>query len=154
MRGGVSMRDFRTKMREKMALLRMDEGFASRYVNEGFSGGEKKRLEMLQMAVIEPEMAILDETDSGLDIDALKVVANGINALRATDKATLMITHYQRLLDYVVPDFVHVLADGRIAHSGGKELAHQLEQEGYKSHRAASPDVAGQKPKVSDSHAA
>jgi Fe-S cluster assembly ATP-binding protein len=131
MRGGISMRDFRTKMREKMALLRMDEGFASRYVNEGFSGGEKKRLEMLQMAVIEPEMAILDETDSGLDIDALRIVAEGVNAMLNPELGVLLITHYQRLLNYITPDFVHVLAQGRIITSGGKDLALRLEDEGY-----------------------
>jgi Fe-S cluster assembly ATP-binding protein len=131
MRGGISMRDFRTKMREKMALLRMDEGFASRYVNEGFSGGEKKRLEMLQMAVIEPEMAILDETDSGLDIDALRIVAEGVNAMLNPELGVLLITHYQRLLNYITPDYVHVLAQGRIITSGGKELALRLEDEGY-----------------------
>jgi Fe-S cluster assembly ATP-binding protein len=131
MRGGISMRDFRNKMREKMALLRMDEGFASRYVNEGFSGGEKKRLEMLQMAVLEPEMAILDETDSGLDIDALRIVAEGVNAMLNPDLGVLLITHYQRLLNYVTPDYVHVLAQGRIITSGGKDLALRLEDEGY-----------------------
>jgi Fe-S cluster assembly ATP-binding protein len=131
MRGGISMRDFRTKMREKMALLRMDEGFASRYVNEGFSGGEKKRLEMLQMAVIEPEMAILDETDSGLDIDALRIVAEGVNAMLNPELGVLLITHYQRLLNYITPDYVHVLAQGRIITSGGKDLALRLEDEGY-----------------------
>ena len=131
MRGGISMRDFRNKMREKMALLRMDEGFAARYVNDGFSGGEKKRLEMLQMAVLEPEMAILDETDSGLDIDALRIVAEGVNAMLSPDIGVLLITHYQRLLNYITPDFVHVLAEGRIVKSGGKELALQLEEEGY-----------------------
>jgi Fe-S cluster assembly ATP-binding protein len=130
-RGGVSMRDFRTKMREKMALLRMDEGFASRYVNEGFSGGEKKRLEMLQLAMLEPEMAILDETDSGLDIDALRIVAEGVNAMLSPDLGVLLITHYQRLLNYITPDHVHVLAQGRIVKSGGKDLALQLEEEGY-----------------------
>jgi Fe-S cluster assembly ATP-binding protein len=130
-KGGISMRDFRTKMREKMALLRMDEGFASRYVNEGFSGGEKKRLEMLQMAVIEPEMAILDETDSGLDIDALRIVAEGVNAMLNPDLGVLLITHYQRLLNHIKPDVVHVLAQGRIVKSGGRELALQLEDEGY-----------------------
>ena len=108
------MRDFRNKMREKMALLQMDEAFASRYVNEGFSGGEKKRLEMLQMAVLEPEMAILDETDSGLDIDALRIVAEGVNAMLNPDIGVLLITHYQRLLNYITPDVVHVLAQGRI----------------------------------------
>ena len=130
-KGGVSMRDFRNKMREKMAMLRMDEGFATRYVNEGFSGGEKKRLEMLQMAVLEPEMAILDETDSGLDIDALRIVAEGVNAMLNPELGVLLITHYQRLLNYIKPDFVHVLAEGRIVKSGRKELALQLEEEGY-----------------------
>ena len=130
-KGGVSMRDFRAKMREKMALLRMDESFASRYVNEGFSGGEKKRLEMLQMAVLEPEMAILDETDSGLDIDALRIVAEGVNAMLNPNLGVLLITHYQRLLNYIQPDVVHVLAQGRIVKSGGKDLALRLEDEGY-----------------------
>ena len=130
-KGGVSMRDFRNKMREKMALLRMDEGFASRYVNDGFSGGEKKRLEMLQMAVLEPEMAILDETDSGLDIDALRIVAEGVNAMLNPNLGVLLITHYQRLLNYITPDFVHVLAQGKIITSGGKDLALRLEDEGY-----------------------
>jgi Fe-S cluster assembly ATP-binding protein len=131
MRGGISMRDFRTKMREKMQLLRMDEGFASRYVNEGFSGGEKKRLEMLQMAVLEPEIAILDETDSGLDIDALRIVAEGVNAMLNPELGVLLITHYQRLLNYITPDVVHVLAQGRIVKRGGKDLALRLEDEGY-----------------------
>ena len=130
-KGGINMRDFRNKMREKMALLRMDEGFASRYVNEGFSGGEKKRLEMLQMAVLEPEMAILDETDSGLDIDALRIVAEGVNAMLNPNLGVLLITHYQRLLNYITPDVVHVLAQGRIVKSGGKDLALRLEDEGY-----------------------
>jgi Fe-S cluster assembly ATP-binding protein len=130
-RGGVSMRDFRAKMREKMALLRMDESFASRYVNEGFSGGEKKRLEMLQMAVLEPEMAILDETDSGLDIDALRIVAEGVNAMLNPNLGVLLITHYQRLLNHIKPDVVHVLAQGRIVKTGGRDLALQLEEEGY-----------------------
>ncbi len=130
-KGGVSMRDFRNKMREKMALLRMDEGFATRYVNEGFSGGEKKRLEMLQMAVLEPEMAILDETDSGLDIDALRIVAEGVNSMLNPDLGVLLITHYQRLLNYIKPDYVHVLAEGRIVKSGRKDLALRLEEEGY-----------------------
>jgi len=130
-KGGVSMRDFRNKMREKMALLRMDEGFAARYVNDGFSGGEKKRLEMLQMAILEPEMAILDETDSGLDIDALRIVAEGVNAMLNPNLGVLLITHYQRLLNYITPDVVHVLAQGRIVKSGGKDLALRLEEEGY-----------------------
>jgi Fe-S cluster assembly ATP-binding protein len=131
MKGGITMRDFRNKMREKFALLKMDEGFATRYVNEGFSGGEKKRLEMLQMAVLEPEMAILDETDSGLDIDALRIVAEGVNAMLNPNLGVLLITHYQRLLNYIKPDFVHVLAAGRIVTSGGRELALRLEEEGY-----------------------
>ena len=130
-KGGINMRDFRNKMREKFKLLAMDEGFASRYVNEGFSGGEKKRLEMLQMAVLEPEMAILDETDSGLDIDALRIVAEGVNAMLNPNMGVLLITHYQRLLNYITPDFVHVLAQGRIVKSGGKDLALRLEDEGY-----------------------
>jgi Fe-S cluster assembly ATP-binding protein len=130
-RGGIPMGEFRKKMREKMALLKMDESFAARYVNEGFSGGEKKRLEMLQMAVLEPEMAILDETDSGLDIDALRIVAEGVNAMLNPNMGVLVITHYQRLLNYITPDVVHVLAAGRIIKSGGKDLALQLEDEGY-----------------------
>jgi Fe-S cluster assembly ATP-binding protein len=130
-RGGVSMLDFRRRMREKMALLKMDEGFATRYVNEGFSGGEKKRLEMLQMAMLAPEMAILDETDSGLDIDALRIVAEGVNAQLSDDLGVLLITHYQRLLNHITPDVVHVLAAGRIVTSGGKDLALRLEEEGY-----------------------
>jgi Fe-S cluster assembly ATP-binding protein len=118
-------------MREKMALLRMDEAFAARYVNDGFSGGEKKRLEMLQMAMLDPEMAILDETDSGLDIDALRIVAEGVNAQLNDNLGVLLITHYQRLLNHITPDVVHVLAEGRIATSGGKDLALRLEDEGY-----------------------
>ena len=118
-------------MRDKIQLLELDESLLKRSVNEGFSGGEKKRAEILQMALLEPQMAVLDETDSGLDIDALKVVANGVNRLRREDNAQLIITHYQRLLDYIVPDFVHVLHDGRIVKSGGKELAVELEEKGY-----------------------
>ncbi|MFL5676883.1 MAG: Fe-S cluster assembly ATPase SufC, partial [Chloroflexota bacterium] len=131
MKGGITMRDFRTKMREKMGLLKMDESFATRYVNEGFSGGEKKRLEMLQIAVIDPQIAILDETDSGLDIDALRIVADGVNAMLNPNLGVLLITHYQRLLNYITPDVVHVLAAGRIVKSGGKDLALRLEDEGY-----------------------
>jgi Fe-S cluster assembly ATP-binding protein len=131
MRGGVSMVDFRKRMREKLALLRMDESFVTRYVNEGFSGGEKKRLEMLQMAMLEPEMAILDETDSGLDIDALRIVAEGVNAMLNPSLGVLLITHYQRLLNYIRPDVVHVLAQGRIVKTGGRDLALRLEEEGY-----------------------
>jgi Fe-S cluster assembly ATP-binding protein len=123
--------DFLAVVREKMKLVEMDEKFMSRSVNEGFSGGEKKRNEILQMAVLEPKLAILDETDSGLDIDALRTVAHGVNALRSPDRSVIVITHYQRLLDYIVPDFVHVLADGRIVRSGGKELAFELEEKGY-----------------------
>jgi Fe-S cluster assembly ATP-binding protein len=131
LKGGISMLDFRRRMREKLALLRMDETFASRYVNDGFSGGEKKRLEMLQMAMLAPEMAILDETDSGLDIDALRIVAEGVNAMLSPDLGILLITHYQRLLNYITPDVVHVLAQGRIVKTGGKDLALRLEDEGY-----------------------
>jgi Fe-S cluster assembly ATP-binding protein len=123
--------DFLSVVREKLELVDMDEKLLHRAVNEGFSGGEKKRNEILQMAVLEPRLAILDETDSGLDIDALRIVAEGVNALRGPDRAMVVITHYQRLLDYIVPDFVHVLAEGRIARSGGKELALELEREGY-----------------------
>jgi Fe-S cluster assembly ATP-binding protein len=123
--------DFLTLAREKMALLDMDESFLNRSVNEGFSGGEKKRNEIFQMAVLDPKLAILDETDSGLDIDALKVVANGVNALRGPDRGIVVVTHYQRLLDYIVPDFVHVLYRGRIVRSGGADLAHELEAKGY-----------------------
>jgi Fe-S cluster assembly ATP-binding protein len=130
-RGGIKMGEFRTLMREKMELLRLDDTFAGRYVNEGFSGGEKKRLEMLQMAILEPEFAILDETDSGLDIDALRIVAEGVNAQLNPDLGVLLITHYQRLLNYIQPDRVHVLAHGRIIASGGKDLALRLEDEGY-----------------------
>ena len=128
---GIPLAKFRKLMEEKMALLHMDPGFAARYVNEGFSGGEKKRLEMLQMAVLSPRMAILDETDSGLDIDALKNVADGINATLSPEMGVLMITHYQRMLNYVKPQFVHVLLDGRVVMSGGEELSHQLEANGY-----------------------
>ena len=119
------------KMREKMALLEMDKGFLSRSLNEGFSGGEIKRNEIFQMAMLEPKLAILDETDSGLDIDALRIVANGVNKLRTKDNATIVITHYQRLLDHIVPDFVHVLHKGKIIKSGTKELALELEDRGY-----------------------
>jgi len=123
--------DFMSIIREKMKLVDMDESLVSRSVNEGFSGGEKKRNEIFQMAVLEPKLAILDETDSGLDIDALKVVAGGVNKLRSKDRAIIMITHYQRLLDYIEPDVVHVLADGRIVKTGDKSLALELEDRGY-----------------------
>ena len=119
------------KIREKAALLEIDSKFLSRSLNEGFSGGEKKRNEIFQMAMLEPSISILDETDSGLDIDALKIVANGVNKLKNQDNAVIVITHYQRLLDYIVPDFVHVLNEGKIAKSGNKELAHELEEKGY-----------------------
>ncbi|MGQ0614310.1 MAG: Fe-S cluster assembly ATPase SufC [Planctomycetaceae bacterium] len=123
--------DFLGLAREKMKLLDMDEAFLARPVNVGFSGGEKKRNEIFQMAVLEPLLAVLDETDSGLDIDALKIVANGVNSLRSPDRAFVVVTHYQRLLEYIVPDFVHVIAEGRIVKSGGKQLALKLEAEGY-----------------------
>ena len=123
--------EFLALVREKMKLMQMDESFLNRGVNEGFSGGEKKRNEILQMAVLEPKLALLDETDSGLDIDALRVVANGVNSLRGADRAIVMVTHYQRLLDYIEPDFVHVLSDGRILKSGDKSLALELEKRGY-----------------------
>jgi Fe-S cluster assembly ATP-binding protein len=123
--------DFLQLVREKMKAVEMDEKFLHRAINEGFSGGEKKRNEILQLALLEPRFAILDETDSGLDIDALRIVADGVNRLRSPDRAMLVITHYQRLLEYIVPDFVHVLANGRIATSGGKELALELEERGY-----------------------
>ena len=118
-------------IREKSELLEMDRKFLSRSLNEGFSGGEKKRNEIFQMAMLEPKLAILDETDSGLDIDALRIVANGVNKLKNENNAVLVITHYQRLLDYIIPDFVHVLMDGKIVKSGGKELAYELEEKGY-----------------------
>ena len=123
--------DFMTLVKDTIKLMNMDETLMSRPVNVGFSGGEKKRNEIFQMAVLEPRLAILDETDSGLDIDALKIVANGVNALRSAERAMIVITHYQRLLNYIVPDYVHVLAEGRIIRSGGKELALELEQTGY-----------------------
>jgi len=123
--------DFLPFLKEKMRLLDMDERFLNRAVNEGFSGGEKKRNEIVQMAVLEPRLAILDETDSGLDIDALRVVAKGVNTMRSPDRSILLVTHYQRLLNYIVPDFVHVLVDGKIVKSGGPELALELEEKGY-----------------------
>ena len=124
-------KDMLKKIRETAELLEIDRKFLSRSLNEGFSGGEKKRNEIFQLAMLEPKLAILDETDSGLDIDALKVVANGVNKLKSKDNAVIIITHYQRLLDYIVPDFVHVLHNGKIVKSGGKELAHELEDKGY-----------------------
>lgn len=127
----ISAKDFMAMVKEKSALVELDAKLAQRAVNEGFSGGEKKRNEIFQMAMLEPKLAILDETDSGLDIDALRIVAGGVNKLKSKDNATIVITHYQRLLEYIVPDFVHVLYNGRIVKSGGKELALQLEEKGY-----------------------
>jgi len=124
-------KDMLKLIREKSEMLEIDRKFLSRSLNQGFSGGEKKRNEIFQMAMLNPKLAILDETDSGLDIDALKVVANGVNKLRSADNAVLLITHYQRLLDYIVPDFVHVMVDGKIVKSGNKELAYELEERGY-----------------------
>lgn len=127
----ISAKEFMSMVREKSALVELDSKLASRSVNEGFSGGEKKRNEIFQMAMLNPKLSILDETDSGLDIDALRIVANGVNKLKSDDNATIVITHYQRLLDYIVPDFVHVLFDGKIVKTGGKELALELEEKGY-----------------------
>jgi len=127
----LSAKEFLSLVKEKSALVELDASLASRAVNEGFSGGEKKRNEIFQMAMLEPKLAVLDETDSGLDIDALRIVAQGVNTLKTSDNATLVITHYQRLLDYIVPDFVHVLFDGKIVKTGGKELALELEEKGY-----------------------
>ncbi|MCH1533764.1 MAG: Fe-S cluster assembly ATPase SufC [Schleiferiaceae bacterium] len=127
----MEAREMLAKMREKAALLEMDKSYLSRSLNEGFSGGEKKRNEIFQMAMLEPKLAILDETDSGLDIDALRIVAGGVNKLRSAENAVVIITHYQRLLDYIKPDFVHVLYNGKIVKSGGPELAHELEEKGY-----------------------
>ena len=133
--------DFIPFFREKLKLLEMDEKLMNRSLNEGFSGGEKKRNEILQMAVLEPRLAILDETDSGLDIDALKIVANGVNSLRSKDRAIVVVTHYQRLLNYIIPDFVHVLVEGRIVRSGGPELALELEEKGYGAMEARVPSA-------------
>ena len=132
--------EFMTFIKERMSLLEIDQQMLNRPVNEGFSGGEKKRNEIFQMAVLEPTLAIMDETDSGLDIDALKIVSRGVNALRAPERSFVLVTHYQRLLNYIVPDFVHVLSDGRIVRSGGKELALELEEKGY---GWIEPDTAG-----------
>ena len=127
----LSMTEFMKHIKSKVQLMEMENSLLSRSVNEGFSGGEKKRNEIFQMAVLEPRLAILDETDSGLDIDALKTVANGVNTLRSPERGILVVTHYQRLLNYIVPDFVHILMEGRIVKSGGKELAFELEEKGY-----------------------
>ena len=128
---GIPIPEFRKLVKERMDLLRMDHDFAGRYLNEGFSGGEKKRAEILQMATLKPEIAILDETDSGLDIDALRIVSEGVNTLRGPDLGVLVITHYQRILNYIKPDYVHIMLDGRIVESGGAELALHLEEHGY-----------------------
>jgi len=128
---GITIPEFRKLLREKMDMLRMDHSFAGRYLNEGFSGGEKKRAEVLQMAVLTPEIAIMDETDSGLDIDALRIVSEGVNTLRGPQLGVLLITHYQRMLNYIKPDYVHIMMDGRIVETGGPELALHLEEHGY-----------------------
>lgn len=128
---GMPIPEFRKMLKERMDLLKMDHSFAARYLNEGFSGGEKKRAEILQMATLKPEIAILDETDSGLDIDALRIVSEGVNALRGPDFGAVVITHYQRILNYIQPDYVHIMLNGRIVESGGPELALQLEEQGY-----------------------
>jgi Fe-S cluster assembly ATP-binding protein len=128
---GLSMREFRQLLKERMAMLKMDRSFAGRYLNEGFSGGEKKRMEILQMAMLQPEIAVLDETDSGLDIDALRIVSEGVNQLMSPSLGVLVITHYQRILNYIKPEYVHILVNGRIVMSGGAELALELEDRGY-----------------------
>ena len=128
---GIAVPEFRRILKERMDLLKMDHDFAGRYLNDGFSGGEKKRAEILQMAALQPEIAILDETDSGLDIDALRIVSEGVNALRGPELGVLVITHYQRILNYIKPEFVHIMLGGRIVESGGSELALHLEEHGY-----------------------
>ncbi len=138
----VPVREFRQRLQEALVLLKMDEAFARRYVNDGFSGGEKKRAEVLQMSILRPSVAVLDETDSGLDIDALRTVAEGINALRGPEMGVLLITHYQRILNYITPDHVHVLLDGRIVRSGGRDLALELEAKGYEWVREAAQSPA------------
>jgi Fe-S cluster assembly ATP-binding protein len=130
-RQGISMRDFRKLLKEKMAMLQMDPSFAGRYLNEGFSGGEKKRMEILQMAMLQPQIAVLDETDSGLDIDALRIVSEGVNELMSPELGVLVITHYQRILNYIRPEHVHILVGGRVVMTGGPELALELEERGY-----------------------
>jgi Fe-S cluster assembly ATP-binding protein len=140
---GMPIPEFRKRMKEQMERLKMDTSFAGRYLNEGFSGGEKKRAEILQMAMLKPQMAILDETDSGLDIDALRIVSEGVNALRGPDLGVLVITHYQRILNYINPDFVHVMLGGRVVESGGADLALHLEEHGYDWVREKYEEVAG-----------
>ena len=139
---GMPIPEFRKMLKEQMSLLKMDQNVAGRYLNDGFSGGEKKRAEILQMAALRPEIAILDETDSGLDIDALRIVADGVNALMGLDMGVLVITHYQRLLNYIKPDFVHIMLDGKIVESGGPDLALHLEDQGYDWVREKYEDVA------------
>ncbi len=139
----ISIPEFRKLMMQKMELLKLDPSFATRYLNDGFSGGEKKRVEILQMAVLNPQMAILDETDSGLDIDALRIVSEGVNALRGPELGVLLITHYQRILNYIKPDYVHVMVKGRLAISGGPELALQLEEKGYDWLKEVTPGESG-----------
>jgi Fe-S cluster assembly ATP-binding protein len=128
---GIPIPEFRKQLKERMEMLKMDQAFAGRYLNDGFSGGEKKRAEILQMATLKPEIAILDETDSGLDIDALRIVSEGVNALRGPELGVLVITHYQRILNYIKPDFVHILLNGRVVETGGPDLAQRLEERGY-----------------------
>jgi Fe-S cluster assembly ATP-binding protein len=142
-RKGINPKEFRALLKDKMALLKMDESFATRYLNDGFSGGEKKRAEILQMALLKPEIAVMDETDSGLDIDALRIVSEGVNALAGPEMGVLLITHYQRILNYVKPQFVHVMVDGRIQLSGGPELALELEARGYDWVRDGKEVIAG-----------
>ena len=134
----ISVPDFHKLLQEKMNLLKFDRSFALRYLNEGFSGGEKKKAEILQMAVLQPIIGILDETDSGLDVDSLKIVANGVNKLKGPGMGILLITHYQRILNYIIPDRVHIVVDGKIVKSGGKELALDVEEKGYQEHKAVS----------------
>ena len=141
----VPVKDFRQTVKAQLKALGIADSFMNRYVNDGFSGGEKKRLEILQMAVLAPQLAVLDETDSGLDIDALKTVAAGINAQRDPERGILLITHYQRILNYITPDYVHVLIGGRVVSSGGPELAHELEAKGYQAFRAAAEPVSAQR---------
>ena len=139
---GISIPDFRKLLKEKMDLLKMDHNFAGRYLNEGFSGGEKKRAEVLQMAVLHPEIAVMDETDSGLDIDALRIVSEGVNTLSGPDLGILVITHYQRILNYIKPDHVHIMLDGHIVESGGADLALHLEEHGYDWIREKTESIA------------
>ena len=146
---GVPIPEFRKLLKEKMAMLKMDQNFAGRYLNDGFSGGEKKRAEILQMATLQPEIAILDETDSGLDIDALRIVSEGVNALMNKDMGVLVITHYQRLLNYIKPDYVHVMYGGKIVESGGPDLALHLEEKGYDWVREKYDEVPGRQAEAS-----